>query len=506
MSWLANFTMTSLSFLASLFVLALGLMALVVVVFFIIDITQTKDAIRHNYPVIGRFRDIFIHLGEFFRQYFFALDREEMPFNRAERDWIKEASEGKSGSEPFGSTKSATAPGTLIFVPANFPVLDENAVDCPTIVFGPQTDHPYEAQSLINISAMSYGSLSKPAIQALSKGAALANCWLNTGEGGLSPYHLEGNCDIIFQLGTAKNGARTKDGKFSTEVFQRNAAFPQVKMIELKLSQGAKPGKGGILPAEKVSEEIAEIRGLHAGQAAISPNRHREIDSFGELLDFVSKLRQLSGKPVGVKTVLGGREWIDGLCAEIAKRGEVAAPDFITLDGGDGGTGAAPLALMDNTGLILREALPMLVDVLREHGLRDRIKIICAGKLVTPAEIAWAYCAGADAVNSGRGFMFSIGCIQAMRCHTNQCPTGITTHDKRLQAGLDPEVKAENVKNFVKAMRKDVNIIAHSCGVTHARDLTRRHVRIVQMDGRSINMAELLPDIAAAPKGKVLDA
>ena len=493
MDWLGRLTMGGLDILASLFVLAVGGLGLAVVVLFFIDRAQTKDAIRHNFPVIGRFRVLFIHLGEFFRQYFFALDREEMPFNRAERDWIKDVVYKKSASEPFGSTRRLTVPGTPIFVPGNFAVLDEDAQKCPPVVFGPQTDHPYTAHSLINVSAMSYGALSKPAILALSHGAAKAGCWLNTGEGGLSPYHLEGNCDIIFQLGTAKYGARDDHGDFSAEAFAKNAGQPQVKMIELKLAQGAKPGKGGILPAEKVTAEIAAIRGITAGEASISANRHREIDNFAKLLDFVATLRDLSNKPVGVKTVFGDANWLEGLCAEIKLRGVEAAPDFITLDGGDGGTGAAPLALMDNVGLTLKESLPILIDGLHRHGLRERIKVICAGKLVTPADVAWAYCMGADAVNTARGFMFSLGCIQAMRCHSNNCPTGITTHDKRLQEGLDPARKAIRAANFVKAVEKDVNVIAHSCGVPHARALRREHVRIVQSDGRSISLAELYP-------------
>jgi glutamate synthase domain-containing protein 2 len=497
MDWLGRVTMGGLDILGSLLVMLVLVAAFAVVVLYIIDSRQTKDAVRHNYPVIGRFRYLFIHLGEFFRQYFFALDREEMPFNRAERDWIKDVVYKKSASEPFGSTRNLSVPGTVIFVPGDFATLDEDAEDCPPVVFGPQTENPYAASSVINVSAMSYGALSKPAVLALSHGAAKAGCWLNTGEGGISPYHLEGNCDLIFQLGTAKYGARDKEGNFSPDEFVKNASHPQVKMIELKLAQGAKPGKGGILPAEKVSAEIAAIRGIEKGTASISANRHKEIDSFADLLDFIGKLRELSKKPVGIKTVFGDEKWIEGLCEEIERRGQDSAPDFITLDGGDGGTGAAPLALLDNVGLTLKESLPILIDTLERCGLRDRIKVICAGKLVTPADVAWAYCVGADAVNTARGFMFSLGCIQAMRCHSNNCPTGITTHDKRLQQGLNPARKAIRAANFVEAIEKDVNVIAHSCGVAHARALTRAHARIVQADGRSVSLAKLYPPVSA---------
>ncbi|MGV6801682.1 MAG: FMN-binding glutamate synthase family protein [bacterium] len=463
------------------------------VILYMIDKGQRRDAIRHNYPVVGRFRYLFIWLGEFFRQYFFAMDREELPFNRAERDWIAKATHKKNVVQPFGSTRIINKPGTPIFTPAAFPLLDEEAYRAPAVIFGEgHVAQPYAVHSLINISAMSYGALSKPAILALSRGAAAAGCYMNSGEGGISPWHLQGGGDLIFQLGTAKYGARDLEGNFSETIFRQTAEHDHIKMIELKLSQGAKPGKGGILPAIKVTEEIAQIRGIEAGKSSISPNRHKEVNNFDDLLDFVAKLRELSGKPVGIKTVLGRLDWIDGLCGVIKLRGEAAAPDFITLDGGDGGTGAAPLALIDNVGLTLRESLPMLINSLEKHGLRKRIKVICAGKLVTPAEVAWAYASGADVVNTARGFMFSLGCIQAMRCHSNNCPTGITTHKKNLQSGLNPKRKAIRVQNYIHQMEKDVNVIAHSCGVPHARALQRHHVRVVQANGRSKSLETII--------------
>ena len=492
MDILMKFTTEGLQFLSTVFVFVVGLTALGLIVMYVIDASQSRDAIRHNYPVVGRFRDLFTRLGEFFRQYFFALDREEMPFNRAERDWIYKSAKGKNNTQPFGSTRNLNLVGTPIFVNCAFPRLDEEASDPPLIEVGPYTPNPYRHKSIINISAMSYGSLSKPAVRALSRGAALAHCYLNTGEGGLSPYHLEGNCDVVFQMGTAKYGCRNDDGTLNEKKLKEIADKPQVKMVEIKLAQGAKPGKGGILPAAKVNREIAKIRGIPAGKASISPNRHPEIDNVEELLDFVERVRSVSGLPTGFKTVLGAYGWLDELCDAIERRGIEAAPDFITLDGGDGGTGAAPMSLMDNVGLPLKQALPMLTDILDRRGMRPRIKVIAAGKLVTPAEVAWAYCAGADMVNTARGFMFSIGCIQALRCHTNECPTGITTHKKSLQGGLDPKVKAPNVASYVEKMRKDVAMIAHSCGAAHARNLKRFHVRIVQEDGTSVPLDELL--------------
>jgi glutamate synthase domain-containing protein 2 len=241
-----------------------------------------------------------------------------------------------------------------------------------------------------------------------------------------------------------------------------------------------------------VNREVAKIRGIPVGKPSISPNRHPEIDNVGELLDFIDRVRRVSKLPTGFKTVLGAYGWLDEFCDEIERRGVESAPDFITLDGGDGGTGASPMSLMDNVGLPLKQSLPMLCDILDRRGMRDRIKVIASGKLVTPAEVAWAYCAGADMVNTARGFMFSIGCIQALRCHTNNCPTGVTTHKKSLQGGLDPKVKAPRVAHYVEKMRKDVAMIAHSCGAAHARNLKLFHVRIQQEDGGSIPLDELL--------------
>jgi glutamate synthase domain-containing protein 2 len=493
MSILGPFIMEGLSLLATSFVVAVGTFALLVVFLFIADVGQTKDAIRRNYPVIGRFRYLFIRLGEFFRQYFFALDREELPFNRAERDWIYRSSAGVDNTVAFGSTRSLNPVGTVIFVNCPFPTLEEHAQDVPEVTFGPYTKVPYSCSSIINISAMSFGALSAPAIRALSKGAAVAGCWLNTGEGGIAPYHLEGGCDIILQIGTAKYGVRTPDGQLDEARLREIASLPQIRMVELKLSQGAKPGKGGILPAAKVTPEIAGIRGIPVHTDSISPNRHPEIDSVSDLLDQIERIRRLAGKPTGFKAVIGAYGWLETLCGEVRRRGPESAPDFITIDSGDGGTGAAPLSLMDNVGLPVKEALPMVVDILNRHDLRQRIKVVASGKLVTPAEVAWAYCAGADTVNSARGFMFALGCIQSLKCNKNTCPTGIATHDRRLQRGLNPEEKAKQVKTFVERMRSEVGTIAHSCGVPHPRALKRYHCRIVQANGRSIPLDELYP-------------
>jgi glutamate synthase domain-containing protein 2 len=480
-------------FFTSAFIFLIGIGALAIVVMFVIDVTQTSDAVRKNYPVIGRFRHVFSTLGEFFRQYFFAMDREEMPFNRAERDWIGRAAKGKDNTVAFGSTKALTAPGTAIFVNCPFPTLDEDAAEVQPLQIGPHCETPYNAGSFFNISAMSYGALSTPAVRALSKGAKLAGCWMNTGEGGLSPYHLEGGADIVFQIGTAKYGVRDDDGGLSDTKLKEIAAHTQVRMFELKMSQGAKPGKGGILPGAKVNAEIAAIRGIPEGEDSISPNRHPEVNDAASMLDMINHIRDVTGKPVGFKAVVGSYGWLSTLAEEIHRRGIQSAPDFITVDSGDGGTGAAPMPLMDNVGLVVRESLPLVVDILTKYGLRDRIKVIASGKLVTPSEVAWALATGADFINSARGFMFSLGCIQALKCNKNTCPTGITTHNKRLQKGLNPADKSVKVANFCKNLVHEVEVISHSCGVGRPRLLKRKHVRIMQSDGTSVPMDERYP-------------
>lgn len=480
--------------LASIFIFVVGAFLLVVIVLFVIDVTQTKHTVRRNFPVVGRFRYWFEHMGEFFRQYFFALDREEMPFNRAQRSWVYRASKGVDSTVAFGSTLSLHPAGTPIFVNCPFPTLEQDAAPTEPLVIGPYSRNPYEAKSIVNVSAMSYGAISKPAVLALSHGSRMAGNWLNTGEGGLSPWHLEGGCDVVFQIGTAKYGARDEGGELCDNKLREAGKIEQVKMIELKLSQGAKPGKGGILPAEKVTAEIAKIRGIKEGEASISPNRHPEIDSAGDLLDIISRIRDVTGKPVGFKAVVGACGWLDDLFDEINRRGIESAPDFITIDSGDGGTGAAPMSLIDNVGLQIKESLPLVVDMLKKHGLRDRIRVIASGKLINPADAAAALCMGADFINTARGFMFALGCIQALQCNKNTCPTGITTHNKRLQRGLVAEIKAERVRRYSESMRGEIGTIAHSCGVTEPRGLRRFHCRIVQDDGRSIPLDELYPD------------
>jgi glutamate synthase domain-containing protein 2 len=482
-----------LEILAALFVFALGALVLAALVMYVVDRVQTQHTVRRNFPLIGRFRYAFERLGEFFRQYFVAMDREELPFNRAQRSWVYRAAKNLDNTIAFGSTQDIHRPGAIIFASNLFPPLDQETQPARPVTLGPFCRQPYTTRAILNVSAMSYGALSQPAALALSMGAARAGCWLNTGEGGLAPAHLSGGCDLVFQIGTAKYGVRDADGGLSEARLRELAALEQVKMFEIKLSQGAKPGKGGILPAAKVTAEIAAIRGIPEGQDSISPNRHTDIDDLDDLLDQIVRIRELTGKPVGFKTVIGSIDWLDDLCANVRRRGVESAPDFITVDSAEGGSGAAPMPLMDGVGMLLSESLPGVVDRLVAWGLRDRIKVIASGKLINPRGVAWALAVGADFVNSARGFMFALGCIQAMQCNKNTCPTGVTTHDPRLQRGLVPADKSERVAHFVANMEKEVAMIAHSCGVAEPRGLSRRHARIMVSEGRSISLEELYP-------------
>ncbi|WP_408034010.1 FMN-binding glutamate synthase family protein [Teredinibacter purpureus] len=409
-----------------------------------------------------------------------------MPFNRAQRNWVYRAAKNLDSTTAFGSSRNLSIPGTVFFANGLYPVLENEAIDTTGIIIGPDTPTPYYCEKFFHISAMSYGAISVPAVRALSRGAKMAGIWLNTGEGGLSSYHLEGGCDLVFQIGTGKFGVRDHNGDFSDSKLKELADHPTIKMFEIKLSQGAKPGKGGILPAIKVTEEIARIRGIAPGEAAISPNRFPEIEGPDDLLTMIDHVRTITGKPTGIKLCIGNPVDMELLCEAIIKRGQASAPDFITIDSGDGGTGAAPMSLIDNVGMLVYESLPQVVDILIRQGLRERIKVIASGKLINPSDVAWALCAGADFVNNARGFMFSLGCIQAMQCNKNTCPTGVTTHNKRLQAGLDPLDKAHRVNHYANNMIKEVTTIAHSCGVKDPRQLTRQHIRTIADNGKSM--------------------
>lgn len=477
----------------------LGILLALVLVFLVIyvyirDITQKQHTVLRNFPIVGHFRYLFEKMGEYFRQYFFIGDRDEMPFNRATRSWIYRLAKNEGGILGFGSTYRIHEPGAILFVNSAFPIIEKDFQPAPMVTLGQDfCTTPFATASLVNISGMSFGAISSPAVQALSKGAAIAGCWMDTGEGGLSPYHLSSGCDIMFQIGTAKYGVRDEHGRLDPTKLREVAQHEQVRAFEIKLSQGAKPGKGGVLPASKITAEIAAIRGIPQGQDSLSPNRHPDIENIDQLLDIIEMVRQITGKPTGIKTAIGGWQFMQDLCDAIHRRGLHSAPDFIAIDGGEGGSGAAPQALADHMSLSILEGLPRVVDSLIEANLKNRIKLIAAGKLVTPAKAAWALACGADFVNTARGFMFSLGCIQALRCHQNTCPTGITTHNPKLQRGLVVDDKATRVAHYALNMAKEMHMIAHACGLAHPRLLRREHVRIVQPDGRSAALSTLYP-------------
>src|SRR5689334_19357606 len=351
----------------------IGFALLVGVAFiFISDITQKKHGVLRNYPVIGHLRYFFEQLGEYFRQYFFSGDRDEMPFNRATRGWVYRLAKNEGGIIGFGSTYDLHHAGALIFVNHPFPVLEEERLPTPSLALGEgYCREPFEARSIVNVSGMSFGAISAPAVRALSKGAAVAGCWMDTGEGGLSPYHLEGGCDVIMQIGTAKYGVRDAQGNLSTDRLVELSKV--VRAFEIKLSQGAKPGKGGVLPGRKVTPEIAHIRGIPEGRDSISPNRHRDISNMNELLEKIAWMRDLTGRPVGIKTAVGGWRFMNEMADIVHRRGLEFAPDFLVIDGGEGGSGAAPQALADHMGLSIEEALPRVIDALIETGLNQRV-------------------------------------------------------------------------------------------------------------------------------------
>ena len=458
----------------------LGLPVAGLAALYVRDRRQTQHTILRNYPVIGHVRYFAETWGEYMRQYHYLPDWAERPFSRLERSWVYRSAKGVSNLVSFGSENVPA----FVFRNHPFPVLDEEKRPFPGkrigITEGPGAcREPYLARSFFNISGMSYGALSHAAVSALSRGAKQAGIWLSTGEGGLAPYHLEGGCDVVMQIGTAKYGVRDAAGDLSEARVREIAARPEVKMFELKLAQGAKPGKGGILPGAKVTPEIAAIRGIPAGQDSISPNRHRDIDSIEALGRFIDRLRRLSGKPVGVKFVVGGLEFLDAWFADCVAHPE-HCPDYVQVDGGEGGTGAAPAPLIDYVGLPITEALPAVAAVRARHGLVDRLRIVASGKLITPDKVAWALCMGADFVVSARGFMFSLGCIQAMKCGSGQCPTGVTVADPRLIAGLDPADKGVRVARYATRVREEVEIIAHSCGLPDPSGFTPAHVTAIE--------------------------
>lgn len=432
------------------------------------DIVQTRNTILRNFPILGHFRYFSEAIAPEIQQYFIERHTDGTPISRNHRILVNGRAHGQSPTHPFGTELDVYSEHYSGLAHSVFPVTPLES--CPRVQIGnEQCSQPYSA-SLLNISAMSYGALGPTAIRALSKGAQQGDFYLNTGEGSLTDHHLWGGCDVVWQIGTGYFGCRHKDGSFNSDAFTLAANKPEVKMIELKLSQGAKPGHGGVLPAIKNTKEIAEIRMLEPGTTILSPPGHKEFHDAEGLMRFIKLLRDLSsGKPVGFKLCLGQRDQFVELC-QTMKRMEIY-PDFITIDGAEGGTGAAPLEYTDSVGIPMRPALAFAHRTLQEAGIRDKVRLIASGKIVNAFDLLRALTLGADLCNAARAFMLSIGCIHAQRCDTNSCPSGVATLDPRLTKGLVVSQKKDRVTLFHKKTLEALLELSAACGVADPRKL-----------------------------------
>jgi Glutamate synthase domain 2 len=454
------------------------------------DQMQTHHAILRNYPVLGHLRYLFEMVRPEIRQYLLEDDEAEVPFSREDRDIVYQRAKNVEDKRPFGTKQHVYGGGYMWLTHSIRPKKITNH-DFRVTVGGPDCRQPYDL-SIYNISAMSFGALSANAILALNKGAKMQGFAHDTGEGGISRYHREGGGDLIWEIGTGYFGCRSDEGGFDAEKFRANAADPQVKMIEIKMSQGAKPGQGGILPAAKITPEIAEARGVPMGVDCHSPDAHSAFSTPIEMMEFIALLRELSGgKPVGFKLCVGHRREFMCIVKAMLKTG--VTPDFIVVDGKEGGTGAAPLEFANHMGMPLVEGLTFVHNALRGAGLRGRIKIGASGKLIHAFDIARALAMGADWANSARGFMFSIGCIQAQSCHTNHCPTGVATQDKSRQRALVVEDKAQRVANFHRNTMKALGDMAGAAGLTHPLDFLPWHLMMRKNERDMVTGQEVFP-------------
>ena len=453
---------------------------------FIYDRFFSQDNILRNFPVIGHLRYLLTELGPELRQYIVANNREEAPFNREERDWIHRSARGENNLFGFGTDDQIYGIGYPIIKHSMFPAGDNYSasihdkveqIPCAKIL-GETNDRrkSWRPGSIVNISAMSYGSLSARAIEALNRGAKAANCYHNTGEGGLSPFHKKG-ADVIYQLGTGYFGARAPDGKFSLpKLLETVSSYDQVRGIEIKLSQGAKPGKGGVLPGRKVTETIARIRGVPAYKDCLSPNRHSAFHDVRSLIEFVETIAKETGLPVGIKSAVGHTDFWKELAAEM--KSQRRGPDWITIDGGEGGTGAAPLTFTDHV------SLPFKIGFIRVHrafidaGVADRLVWVGSGKLGFPDRAIVALAMGADLINIAREAMLSIGCIQAQKCHTDACPSGVATQNAYLQRAIEPEVQALRYARFCQSLRNEIMAVTHACGYEHPSEFRLHDLEI----------------------------
>ena len=466
------------------------------------DCFQTRHAILRSYPILGHGRFLAERIRPEIQQYFVESDTNGKPFSREVRAIVYSRSKGEEDKLPFGTQVDVYESGHEFLAHSLYPK-DLTDADIRVDIGGPDTTQPYSA-SLLNISAMSFGALSDAAIVALSTGAARGGFAHNTGEGGVSPHHLRGGADLIWQIGTGYFGCRTTDGRFDPEMFAAQASDPAIKMIEIKLSQGAKPAHGGILPASKLTEEVASIRRVELGRDVISPPSHATFDTPDGLLGFVAELRRLSGgKPVGFKLCVGNRAEVLDVVGAMTTTGIV--PDFIAIDGAEGGTGAAPPELSDSVGLPLREGLDLVHHALLDAGVRDRTKLIAAGKVATGFDMARCFALGADLCYSARAMMLSLGCIQARRCHTNECPVGIATQDKGRTKALVVADKATRVEHFHRETIRNFLELVGAAGCDHPSELSLRHIHrridqttvvsYAQIYGQGQHLAPVAPSI-----------
>ncbi len=453
------------------------------------DIGSSHNVLA-NYPVIGHLRYMMEFISPEIRQYFLEDDESGRPFSRQQRDLIKSRGRGHGGTHPFGTEFDIGKPG-YDFAVHSIAVKQVPRLAERITVGGPLCSQPYDS-SRLNISAMSFGALSSHAVLAMNKGAALGGFAQDTGEGGLTPYHLRHGADVIWEIGSGYFGCRTREGRFDDEDFRGKAANPRVRMIEIKISQGAKPSHGGLLPAAKVSAEIARIREVPEGEDCLSPACHPEFDTPRGLLEFVARLRRLcAGKPVGFKLCIGRRSEFLGICKAMLHSGIL--PDFITVDGAEGGTGAAPVELSDRLGLRIDEALPFVHSALVGCDLRRHIRVIASGKVASGFDMVQKIAIGADICNVARPMMFAVGCIQAMRCHTNQCPTGVATQDRRRAHALKIDERAEHVKNYHRATLDSFIELTGALGVSHPDQLTPSHILQRMPDQHACSYARLHP-------------
>ncbi len=456
------------------------------------DYRQTHHAILRNYPVTGHLRFMLEYIRPEIRQYFIESDEDNLPFSRNQRAMVYSRAKRQNDKRGFGTIISVYDTSSEWFVHSAVPShVDPH--DCRVQIGGPQCRQPYSA-SIFNISAMSFGSLSPNAIRALNRGAHMGGFAHDTGEGSISAYHREHGGDLIWEIGSGYFGCRTSAGRFDADKFAEQAQSPQVKMIEIKLSQGAKPGHGGVLPAAKVTAEIASTRGVPLGQDCVSPAAHSEFSTPLELVDFIHRLRELSGgKPVGFKLCIGQPwEWFGIVKAMLQKD---IWPDFIVVDGSEGGTGAAPVEFSDHMGMPMREGLRLVHNTLVGVGKRDQLKLGVSGKIISAFDIARALALGADWCNSARGFMFALGCIQSRSCHTDHCPTGVATQDPDRQRALVVPDKAMRVKNFHELTVDALAELVGAAGLKHPSDITPEYIMVRDAQGQAVSLASQLPTL-----------